>query len=436
MQKIKQEVKEFLKKYSMSYEEIDIEENCKLFIEEMERGLRGEPASLQMIPTYISLQEKVPFNEPVIVLDAGGTNFRVAGCYFDEEKGPIIENYKSYPMPGVEREASKKEFFETIINFMKPLLNYSKKIGFCFSYPTEALPNKDGRVIQFSKEIKLGELIGEAVGEGLIKTLKDMGFDSDKEIVVLNDTVATLLGGKAAYPDRIFSSYVGFILGTGTNTCYVEQNCNITKIPDIKEKPGSMIINIESGGYSKAPRGVIDSEFDLQTANPSSYAFEKMISGRYQGGLISAIVKKAAEDKLLTKGFSDRFDKIGEITAVDINDFLYYPYSKSLLSNCCLENRNDAIVLYYLIDAIIERAAKLTTINLSAILSKIGKGANPCKPVCITCEGSTFYKSKLFRDKLVYYMKDYLNDKKDLYFEFVRADNSTLVGAAIAGLMN
>lgn len=436
MQKIKQEVKEFLKQYSMSYEEIDIEENCKLFVEEMEKGLKGEASSLQMIPTYISLGEKVPFNEPVIVLDAGGTNFRVAGCYFDEEKGPIIENYKSYPMPGVERETSKKEFFETIVNFMKPLLNYSKKIGFCFSYPTEALPNKDGKVLQFSKEIKLSELIGEAVGEGLLKALKDAGFSDDKEIVVLNDTVATLLGGKATYPDRLFSSYVGFILGTGTNTCYVEQNKNIKKLPDIQNKLGSMIINIESGGYAKAPQGVIDKEFDLQTANPGSYTFEKMISGRYQGGLISAVVKKAAEDKLVTKEFSDRFDKIGEITAVDINDFLYYPYSKSLLSTCCLEDSNDAIVLYHLIDAIIERAAKLTAINLSAILSKTGDGTNPCKPVCITCEGSTFYKSKLFKDKLVYYMKDYLNDKKDMYFEFVRADNSTLIGAAIAGLMN
>ena len=93
-------------------------------------------------------------------------------------------------------------------------------------------------------------------------------------------------------------------------------------------------------------------------------------------------------------------------------------------------------MLYYLIDSIIERAAKLVAINISAILLKTGQGKKPCKPVCITAEGSTFYKSKLFKNKLDYYIKDYLNDKKGLYCEFIKTENATLIGAAIAGLLN
>jgi len=54
----------------------------------------------------------------------------------------------------------------------------------------------------------------------------------------------------------------------------------------------------------------------------------------------------------------------------------------------------------------------------------------------VTAEGTTFYKSKLFRGKLDYYVKECLNDKLDVYCEFVQADHATLVGTAIAGLLN
>ena len=130
-----------------------------------------------------------------------------------------------------------------------------------------------------------------------------MGVESDKEIVLINDAVATLLGGKAKYPDRVFESFIGFILGTGTNTCYIEQNSNIKKSDYLAGKPGSTIINIESGGYNKSPRGLIDEEFDCQTTNPGEYTFEKMISGKYQGGLITTAIKKAAKEGLFTEFF-------------------------------------------------------------------------------------------------------------------------------------
>ena len=93
-------------------------------------------------------------------------------------------------------------------------------------------------------------------------------------------------------------------------------------------------------------------------------------------------------------------------------------------------------MLYYLIDGVIERAAKFVAVNLAAIMQKTGKGKNPLKPVCITAEGTTFYKSKLFRDKLNYYVRTYLNDELNIYCEFVKAENATLIGTAIAGLLN
>ncbi|MCR4431785.1 MAG: hexokinase [Tepidanaerobacteraceae bacterium] len=429
------EVKLFLQSCGMDHESIDMEQSCKTFIEEMGKGLEGQKSSLKMLPTYITVDGELPLQEPVIVMDAGGTNFRTAVVHFNKEIKPIMEDYRLHPMPGTQGEISKEEFFATIAGYIKPVLNKSQKIGFCFSYPTEILPNKDGILLQFSKEVEVKDLVGELIGDGLLKTLRGMGCDADKKIVLLNDTVATLLGGKAVHMDRAFESYIGFILGTGTNTCYIEENCNIKKAHDLLPQDGSTIINIESGGYDKIPQGLMDEEFDKETANPGTYKFEKMMAGKYQGGLLLKVLKKAAGDGLFSAQFADKINCIDYIDTKDVNEFLYYPYSENVLSKCCSEEK-DYFTLFYIIDEIVERAAKLAAINLSSIILKMGKGKNPCKPVCITAEGTTFYKFKLFKNKLEYYIKTFLNDEKQSYCEFIKAENATLIGAAIAGLLN
>lgn len=441
MLEVKERVKKFLKKYRMNHETIDIGQNCNIFIEEMENGLMGKVSSLKMIPTYITMDRDIPEGEPVIVMDAGGTNFRVASVYFDNNKKPVIEDFKLYSMPGTKGEITKEEFFDTVTEYIKPVLNKSNKIGFCFSYATEILPNKDGKLIRFSKEVQIKGLEGEIIGRGLLNNIEKKGYARDMKIVLLNDTAATLLGGKASYPNRVFDSYIGFILGTGTNTCYIEETCNIKKIPSIANTRGSMLINMESGAYGPVPRGTIDLEFDSGTVNPGEYVFEKMISGGYQGGFILSVIKKAAKEGLFSQQFAQAMAGVEQLTSKEIDDFLYYPYSdNNIFARCCAKSPDgstcDCMVLYYIIDEMVERASKLVAVNLSSVILKIGKGRNPCKPVCITAEGTTFYKSKLFKSKLDYYIKKYLNEQKGMYCEFVKADNATLIGTAIAGLLN
>lgn len=443
MNYIKINVDDFLKKYKMHHEDINVYENCADFLEDMDRGLNNEESTLKMLCTYIGDDGEIPANEPVIVMDAGGTNFRVAVVNFNSNKKPIIEEFVVHDMPGVAEEISKEEFFKIVVNYLKPVIHRSNKIGFCFSYPTEILPNKDGKLIRFNKEVKVRDMAGEEIGSNLLKALKEAGYTEEKKIVLLNDTVATLLGGKAEYPDKIFDSNVGFILGTGTNTCYIEENSKIKKAATLVEKEGSTIINIESGGYGRVARGVIDEIFDNTTADPGNQKFEKMISGAYQGGLILETIKKAAEEGLFSDEFVGRLKTVENLTSKEVSDFCDYPYSNANILGKCSnaasskgQIADDKQTLYYLIDGIIERSAKLVAINLASVILKSGSGQNPCKPVCITAEGSTFYKSKLFRGKLDYYVKEYLYDKLGIYCEFVKAENATLIGTAIAGLLN
>ena len=451
MQDIKTKVQDFLKSYGMDAESIDMKKNSEIFLEEMKAGLGSSKSSLMMIPTYISMEKELPLNERVIAIDAGGTNLRVASIYFDSGKKPVVEDFKIYPMPGTKGEISKEDFFDNIAGYLEPVLDKSSKISFCFSYPAEILPNKDGRLIKFSKEVKAKEVEGELIGDNLLKAIRKRGFTDPKSIILLNDTVATLLAGKASAPDRVFDAYMGFILGTGTNTCYIEKNSNIEKVPQISSREGSMLINVESGDYGEAPRGEIDLEMDAATVNPGNFCFEKAISGAYQGLLAFTVIKRAVKEGLFSEGFAKAFAEVKELSSKGIDDFLFYPYDGNVLAGCCKSvlghtsaevcptfdsGDADRLTLYYMIDGIIERAARFVAFNLTACIMKTGKGTNPCAPVCITADGSTFYKSKLFRNKLDYYIRTFMNDTMGLFCEFVKVENGTLMGTAIAGLLN
>jgi len=435
--KTRDKVESFLRKYGMDPKVISIERTCKAFHKEMEKGLAGRRSSLAMLPTYIEIGRPIPRDEPVIVMDAGGTNFRAATVFFGSDGKPVIENFKLSSMPGVKGEVGKKKFFSTMASYIEHVVDKSRNIGFCFSYPIEMSPNKDGRVLYFSKEIQAGEVAGEMIGENLNLAISELGYRSNKQIILLNDTVATLLAGRADAGGQTFDSYIGFILGTGTNTSYVESNNNITKKKDL-DPAKSQIVNVESGNFGKAPRGQVDKELDALSVKPGINIFEKMISGAYLGPLCLKTLLAAAHEGLLSTTTAANLEKIKQLTTKDVNEFMHHPSAGDhpLSSAVADVSQDDAMTAYYLIDRLIERAAKLTAINLSSVAIKSGRGCNPCRPLCIVAEGTTFYQLKTLKQRVEYYLKQYLEEQKHIYYEIIYVENATLIGAAIAGLTN
>ena len=437
MKEVKDSVRSFLAQRGMYHGDIDIDRTCGLFLEEMTRGLTTNDGSLAMLPTYIETERELPRNTPVIVMDAGGTNFRVATVCFPDRGEPEIADFQVSPMPGIKEEVSKAEFFGTMAGYAKDVIGKSDSVGFCFSYPIEMSPNKDGRVLYFSKEIKAPEVVGKMIGAGLNEAIVASTGSGAKQMVLLNDTVATLLAGRGAASGQNFDSYIGFILGTGTNTAYVEHNSNITKASDL-DPAKSQIVNVESGGFGKAPRGTIDEQFDAASASPGINVFEKMISGAYLGPLCMATIQAAAREGLFSEAAAKNLLAIPEAATKDVSEFMSSPErTDNLLGKALAETTPaDVRTAYCLADALIERAAKLTAANLSSAAIKSGKGQNPCRPVCIVAEGTTFYHLKSLRQKVEYYLKQYLVDGKGIAYEIIAVENATLLGAATAGLTN
>lgn len=434
MSDIVQKTADFLSRRGVDPATVDMHQLIDMFLSEMERGLAGdEGGSLKMIPTYTEIVHALPKNEPVIVLDAGGTNFRTCLVTFDDEGVAHIEDFRKVSMPGVKEEVTAQQFFSTFADNVERLIDKSDKIGFCFSYAAAITSDHDGIPLVFSKEIKAPEVIGKPVGASLLAELARRGYDvSRKKLALLNDTVATLLAGQAAPTSNAYSGYIGFILGTGTNTAYVEQNSAIGKLNVADAR--SQIINIESGNFDFCP-SELDRQFFDSTKQPEQYHLEKMISGAYLGPLSSLVITKAIEDGVLSQTFAARYAKLGGVNTTVMSNYLEMPYNQEYeLVACCDGNTDDAIALWMIIDSIIARAAKLTAANLAATVIKSGAGTDPRHPVCINADGTTFYKTEYLKKYTEYYLHTYLQLERKRYYQFVRIDDSPTIGAAIAGL--
>ena len=422
---------DFLAAHQMRADDFELSDLVNLFTEHMNKGLTRKPASLMMLPTYIEADNEFQIEKPVIAIDAGGTNFRTAIVKFNKEGELVIDQLKNGSMPGVDKEISKELFFKQMAGYLTTYTDQSDQIGFCFSYPIEIFPNKDGKLLHFSKEVKAKEVEGEMVGENLLKA----AGVPEKQIVILNDTVATLLAGKSASTKKAYDSFIGFILGTGTNVAYIEKNSNILKVDGI-DQTQSQIINIESGNFSEAPKSDIDVDFDNGTDTPGRYTFEKMYAGGYFGGLCLKTLQTAAEEALFSEETANALNRLTALTSEQANSFTMGIADANNPLKAVVATEEDAEVIMGIIDGLIERAAKLVAGNLAAVILKTGKGQNADKPVLMTIEGTTFYKMKGLRIQFENYLQEYLSGDKQRYYEIADVDQSSLVGAALAALVN
>jgi hexokinase len=421
----------FLKEHRLRACDVDMDLLVELFLSEMQKGLRGEESSLRMIPTYIEADNEFLKETAVVAIDAGGTNFRSSLVSFDSDGKLKMGTIKNFRMPGLDREVSKKEFFETIAGYIKSYAEKAGRIGFCFSYPTEIFPDKDGRLLQFCKEVQAPEVVGQIIGKSLLEELGTPG----KKIVLLNDTVATLLAGKSSSFGHNYDSFMGYILGTGTNTCYIESNRDILKNPEL-DQAKSQIINVESGNFGKAPRSDLDISFDNTTMNPGNYTFEKMFSGGYFGGLCLAILKAATSEGILTDKAKVKLNKISDLSSGEANSYMTDMNSTDNILTGCLTEEEDKRICATIIDTLIDRAAKLVAANLAAVVLKTGKGTEPERPVLITIDGTTFYKLHNLKTRFEKYFAEFLNGERKRYVNFTEVEQSSLLGAALAGLID
>lgn len=408
------------------------EELLTEFLQDMRAGLAGKDSTVLMIPSFISPDTPVEINQPVVVLDAGGTNLRAAVVQFAANGGVELLEYKKTEMPGSLEYISAQDFFAVFADFIEPYLTYSQKIGFCFSYAAEITPECDARLIRWSKQIRAPEVEGMLVGAALKQVLAKRGHNC--QITILNDTVATLLAGKSRGVAKNYSSYAGFILGTGTNTAYIEQNINITKRHDLN-LAGSMVINVESGTFGKLQRSRFDTLLDNTTLDPGAYRLEKMMAGAYLGDLGYIILQEAAVAGLLSTATAQHLNAMGGVSNKELDDFCAGVASPDNPLCNALFTPQDITSIKALCSPIYQRATILAAVNLASIIIKSSEKQTPGSLVCVNVDGSTFYRTRTVNfQQAVEQELDNLLGSRQIAYELVKLEDSPITGAAVAGL--
>lgn len=413
---------EFLISIGQSPENVVVEDALEAFQQQMNAGLAGEASSLAMIPTYLYEPDTGAIFQcdRRIVIDAGGTNFRSAIGYFNESGKAVFEDVEWTKMPASDRELSCEEFYGTIAGNVARLAARGGDVGFCFSYPVEIEADKDGRAGVFTKEIKAPQVVGTRVGASTLHALKKYS-DKERSIVILNDTVATLLGGMAG-AQKAYSGYVGYIYGTGTNLCYLEESKNIRKLTGL-DASRRMIINTECGNFDGFPLGVADKLVLAASNDPARYRFEKMTSGKYLSSIMEQCLREAQNRDLYAGNVHISPFALSEVSeflstgAGRVAEMLPATSDREFAKECCL--------------LLIDRAAKMGAIANAAAAIRCGNKGG--LPVAVVAEGTTFHKLFGYTARFASYLESILTPI-GISFEIVKGEDVNLVGTLLATL--
>lgn len=416
---------DFLTRHGMAPESVDPDVCIYRMLAEMRSGLAGGACSMDMIPTYLSNDGTLPPEVQAAVIDAGGTNFRSALVHF-HTAGYTVSDMIKRKMPGTDAPCTWEEFIRFTADAIEPLMDRADAIGFCFSYAASITPERDGRVIVIDKEVVVEGAEGQLIGASLLAELERRGI-TGKKIVILNDTVAVLLGMAAGLDKSKYAGFIGQVSGTGTNTCVSLPLSAIGKLGQEGER--GMIVNLESGNYDGIQGGDFDRMLDAESHNPGQKPFEKLTAGVYLGEICHLMLNAAADEGLLSADCAEKVRALPVFDSAVIDNWACGEGFEMLGGN-----EEDHSFAQTLSLALFHRSARCMCVNLLALAELIGGGRD--KPICMLAEGSLVQKGRCYRPELERLLTLYGTEKRGISYELHVGQETTLPGSAAAALLN
>ena len=214
-------------------------------VSEMKKGLQYPDQTLKMLPSFVISRPTGTETGTVLALDLGGSNFRV--CLVNlEGQGLVRMKQRKYVVSDELKKSTGIVLFDffadSIARFLVELgldMNTPRPLGFTFSFPVEQIAIDQGYLMHWNKGFTCSGVEGVDVGALLNEALARKGV-AIRVNAIVNDTVGTLIAH--AYNDP--QTYIGVILGTGTNAAYVEKVDEIAKTA-VVSSTGEIIINTE-----------------------------------------------------------------------------------------------------------------------------------------------------------------------------------------------
>jgi hexokinase len=247
--------------------------------ERIRMGLNTEGAEIRALTSYFGAPDR-SLEGSALVVDTGGTNMRAAVLRLQAGRAEVVAGPVRQVLPMRQGQSlSADEFFHAQASLAAQLPEArGLPVGYCFSYPSENSPERDSRLLRWTKGIDVQDVVGTLVGSQLGAALEKVGL-TPGPVRVLNDTVASMLGGAWANHDVPSERCIGLIVGTGNNMAGFFGADQSNKIPE--EFPGKMAINLESGNFDPPHLTEWDTACDEASDNPGYQRFEKAVSGFY-----------------------------------------------------------------------------------------------------------------------------------------------------------
>ncbi|WP_289006910.1 hexokinase [uncultured Parabacteroides sp.] len=380
--------------------------------QKVEEGLAKENAEIQCLPTFITPKNN-NINGKALVLDLGGTNYRVATVNFANDKATIHpengwkKDLSVMKTPGFTREELFKELADPIGEIKRDV---EMPIGYCFSYAAESLPDGDAKLLHWTKGVHIKEMLGQPIGKPLLEYLNERNEPKFTNIKVLNDTVASLFAGLT---DSNYDAYIGLIVGTGTNMATFIPADKITKLPASIQADGLIPVNLESGNFHPPFLTTVDEMVDACSDSRGMQRFEKAVSGMYLGEILKSTFP--------LDEFEEKFD------AQKLTTIMNYPD---------IHKEKYVQVAHW----IYNRSAQLVASSLAGLISLLVSYNKDIKKVCLVAEGSMFWSlnrnDKNYNVLVMEELDILLNELGigDVKVHVNKMNNANLVGTAIAAL--
>lgn len=420
-------VQDFLKEHGF-YSDLDLKKLAAEIQNDMIFGLSGKKSYQDMIPTYfdpstIRIQEK-----SVIVIDAGGTNFRSSLVTFKKDGTSVISDFEKTKMPATDCELCKNDFFNQIAKNIDRFKDKCDEICFCFSYAMAITDDHDGILINFSKEVKAPEVVGCKIGEELKNALGNAGWAKIPRVILLNDTVSALLAGAGK---KNYSSYIGFILGTGMNCAYVQPKTNEYELE-------RQIIVCESAKFGGFKNSDFDIILDEKSVHPGTAPLEKLCSGAYLGPLALEILQMGAKESLFSPEFNAAIGNREALSLIEVSTFLEDSDNKKGDFSDLFENekanQEDCSKIFVIFDALVNRMAQISASVIFAALLQCNEGKTKEEPICISCNGSSFFKTYKVMERTKSYLKK-LTETTGIYYDLLPNEADNTIGTAKAAFL-
>jgi hexokinase len=362
---------------------------------------------------FKSMAQKSGINGKSLVLDLGGTNYRVAIVDFSKMPPTIHPNngwkkdMSIMKTPGYTREELFKEMADMITGIKR---EKEMPIGYCFSYPTESIPGGDARLLRWTKGVDIREMVGQFVGKPLLDYLNEKNKIRFTGVKVLNDTIASLFAGLT---DKSYDAYIGLIVGTGTNMATFIPSDKITKLDPECHVQGLIPVNLESGNFYPPFLTAVDDTVDATSDSLGKQRFEKAVSGMYLGDILKAAFP--------LEEFEEKFDA-RKLTAImnypDIHKDIYVQVAHWIYN----------------------RSAQLVAASLAGLIVLLKSYNRDIHRVCLIAEGSLFWsesrKDKNYNILVMEKLQELLRELEleDVEVHINSMDNANLIGTGIAAL--